>query len=114
MGNKDSADLFDEIDDIPLPSKVTSIDELSNTPAIIHIKPDYGYSVLKLEDVGPEMTSSPTERINREGSLGSILSFVKRASRKFSSTKSSVHFESSFPERPNKEIEQVGHYTRRS
>jgi len=109
------ADLFDEIDDITLPKKVISIDELSDAlsdaPAIIHIKPSYQSKVLRLEDVSSKMTSSPRERISKEAGFGSIPSFIPR---KLSPKKSSVCFESSASTRPTIADEQAGDYTRGS
>jgi len=116
MGNNDSndADLCDGIDDIHLPRRLTSIDELFESPAIIHIKPKNQANVLKLEDVSPTMSSSPTERISTEDILGSMPSSIERRSRELSSKKSSVYFEPSVTERPSMNVNQDGHCTRRS
>jgi len=124
MGNNDSdeADLLDGIDDIHLPEKLTSIDELSEAPAIIHIKSKNQSNVksknqsnvLKLEDVSPKMTSSPTERISTEYILGSMPSSIERQSRELSSDKPLVYFEPSVTESPSMDFNQAGHCTRRS
>jgi len=107
------ADLFEEIDDILLPKNVIRIDELSDAlsdaPAIIHIKPSYQSKVLKLEDVSPKMTSSPTKRTSKDAGFGSLPSFIPE---KFSSKKSPVCFESSASTRPSIAVEQAGDYTR--
>jgi len=116
MGNNDSADteLFEGLDDIYLPSKLPSIDELSDAPPIVHIKSSYRPNVLRLEDLSPKMTSSPTERPSIKVGLGSIASAPQLSSPKFISTESPVYLESSFLERPSLEVKQACDNTRPS
>jgi len=116
MGNKDSADpdLLDGIDDIHLRRRLTSIDELSCAPAIIHIKPKNQSKVLKFEDISPKMTSSPAERCSTEYIFGSMPSSIERQISKRSSKTSSVCFESSVTERPSMDVNQAGQCSRRS